>query len=212
MGLGDQKRDNGALIIAASTGYAPFSFIGIDGNPAGLLVDIWRLWSRQTNTPVIFKMDSWAQTLEAVNSGEADIHSGLFKNQEREKWLTFGMPIFESDTALYFLSSRSSPATLKNLKGEMVGAMTGSYQEKFLKQNSIDIQVVGRKDNESLILSLIKGEISAFVHEAPVVSADLSRLHLSGLISGGQTLFSDMICPGVAKGRDALKQKIDNGF
>ena len=209
---GTKKRDNGALIIAASTGYAPFSFIGIDGNPAGLLVDIWRLWSRQTNTPVIFKMDSWAQTLEAVNSGEADIHSGLFKNQEREKWLTFGMPIFESDTALYFLSSRSSPATLKNLKGDMVGAMTGSYQEKFLKQNSMDIQVVGRKDNESLILSLIKGEISAFVHEAPVVSADLSRLHLSGLISGGQTLFSEMICPGVAKGRDALKQKIDNGF
>lgn len=209
---GTKKKDTGELIIAVSTGYAPFSFIGPDGNPAGLLVDIWRMWSRVTKTPIVFKAGSWAETLEAVRTREADIHSGLFKNREREKWLSFSLPIFESESASYFLSSSEEPIILSNLKGEPVGAMTGSYQERFLRENFPEIKTLKRTDNEALILSLIKGDITAFVHETPAVSADLARLGLTGLVTRGETLFSNRIYAGVTKGREELLEKINDGF
>ena len=208
---GLKRKDTDELIIAVPSGYAPFSFVGPDGNQAGLLIDMWRLWSRETGVPIAFKVGSWADTLEAVKTGEADIHSGLFKNEERATWLSFSIPIFESETASYFLSD-GEPITLKNAKAVSVGTMTGSYQEAYIRDNFPRVKRVTRTDNESLVLSLIKKEIDAFVHESPVVSADLSRLGLTGLVSCGETLFSNPMYAGVAKGRETLREKINKGF
>ncbi len=209
---GTKKKNTGDLIVSISTGYPPFSFIGLDGNPAGLLVDIWRLWSRETGTPMVFKAGNWAETLEAVRTGEADIHSGLFKNEDRAKWFSFSMPIFEAETAVYYLADREEPLLLKDANGKPVGAMRGSQQEAFLRNRFPEINVVPGMDDESLILSLLKGDIDAFVHEAPVVAADLSRLGLTGMITRGETLFGNEIHAGIVKGRRKLQEHINDGF
>ena len=78
-----QTGERSALTIAIDQNYPPFSVVTFDGRPSGLLVAMWRLWSEATGIPVAFTASDWPGTLEALKKGKADIHSGLFRSEER---------------------------------------------------------------------------------------------------------------------------------
>lgn len=209
---GTKKEKPEGLIVAVSRGYAPFTFLGPDGEPTGLLVDLWRMWSKATKIPISFKAGSWAETISALRNGEADVHSGLFKNEERAEWLSFSTPLYESGTVLFYRSGVKSGLTLADLAGQRVGAMKGSFQEAYLRANHPRLEVVTAPEAESLILALLKGEVEAFIHEEPVVQSDLGRMGLAGLVTHGEPLFSNRISAGVPKDREDLLQRINQGL
>jgi two-component system, sensor histidine kinase and response regulator len=62
---------------------SPLSVLAPDGEPAGLLVEMWRVWTEATGTPVEFVPMGWSETIAAVKDGSADIHIGLFESPER---------------------------------------------------------------------------------------------------------------------------------
>ncbi len=82
------------LVVAIDKTYAPMSLVTPAGKPEGVLVELWKLWSEQTGMDVEFVSGTWEQTLEMVKSGQADVHSGLFKNSERAGWLLFSDPLY----------------------------------------------------------------------------------------------------------------------
>lgn len=209
-----QRTENtGALIIAIDRNYPPFSFIGPEGDPAGLSIELWQLWSKTTGTPVRFRPSSWAETLEALRNGEADIHFGLFKNKERSQWMDFSEPIHRIATCLYFDAQKGAPISLAKLKGQKVGAMRGSYQENYLKINYPDIIVVSQKDNEDLVLALLRGETKAIINEIPAIESELNRLlKPRALVRSKDILFGNFMYAGVLKGNSALLKKINDGF
>ena len=72
-----QARDK--LVVAIDKSYTPMSFLTPGNVPAGVLVELWELWSRQAGIEVEFALGTCKQTMEMVRSGQADIHSGLFR-------------------------------------------------------------------------------------------------------------------------------------
>lgn len=86
------------LVVAISGNYPPLSLLDANGDPAGMLVDIWRLWAEKSGQAIEFKVSSWADTLYTLQSGEADIHSGLFMSGERAEWMDFSRPVYEIST------------------------------------------------------------------------------------------------------------------
>ena len=69
----------------------PVSFELPNGEPAGLYVDLWNLWSDTTGTPINIISDNMENGLLMVKSHKA-VHSGLFKNSTRELWADFSVP------------------------------------------------------------------------------------------------------------------------
>jgi polar amino acid transport system substrate-binding protein len=67
----------------------PLSFFNADGRPAGLFLDIWRLWAEKIGRKIAFRLTSWAETMRALKLGEVDIHSGLFEAENRAAWIRF---------------------------------------------------------------------------------------------------------------------------
>ena len=51
------------LKIAIDKGYPPQTFLNLDGQPAGMFVDIWRLWSQKTGKEITFITGNWNDTL-----------------------------------------------------------------------------------------------------------------------------------------------------
>ena len=80
------------VIITLPRDNEPYSFASMFGEPSGMLVEIWRLWGEKTGCEVKFRMGDWADTLNDVRSGQANIHSGLFRTAHRAQIMDFGPP------------------------------------------------------------------------------------------------------------------------
>ncbi len=201
-----------AIIIATPIKYPPLSVIGSDGIARGYLIDLWREWGRQVNKKIQFRGSVWNETLRATRSGEADIHSGLFKNEKRERWLNFSAPFFIVDTALFYKKSQKTTPPLSSLNGKTIGAIQGSYQESYLKKEYPAVQINSYSDLDRLFIALFQGDLDAIVAEEPEVMGTLSRLGLSGAVQKGELLFQNHLYAGVRKDNTELLALVTKGL
>ncbi len=201
------------LRIAIDKAFSPYSLIGPTGEATGLAVEIWRAWSEATGTPIEFIPSGWEGTLDALRSGKADVHFGMFKNASRAEWADFAEPIHQIHTALFFRVGRDKPVPLEKLAGEKVGVWAGTYQHQFLKDNHPDIEPVALENDDQLILKLLKGEVRAILNEVPSVEADLAAFGIRGVLARSEeSLFSNYLQPAVRKGERDLLERINEGF
>ncbi|VXA80634.1 hypothetical protein AERO9A_420029 [Aeromonas salmonicida] len=56
------------LIVANSKAWQPFSYINEEGQPDGLLIDLWREYGRVTGRPIQFKLVDWQTSLDLVRT------------------------------------------------------------------------------------------------------------------------------------------------
>ena len=94
---------NDEIKIVYNSGLPPLKFTDKQQKANGLLIDIWKLWSKKTNTKISFIEASWDDTLKMVKNGKADIHAGLYYTKERDKYLDYStQALFENKN--YFFS------------------------------------------------------------------------------------------------------------
>jgi len=193
---------------------APFTLVDPVGNPAGLLVQMWRLWAEATGVEVSFLATSWADSVNAVRDGRADIHSGLFQTRERTAWMAFSDPIHEVETSLYVRTDDGpAPETPADLKDHAIGALAGSYQLAWLKERFPDLYSIGFPNSYSAFVALLAGDIDAVLDEAPAAGTAIARLGLPGSFSRAATpLFTEALRAGLRADRQDLLQLINDGF
>lgn len=66
------------LTVIARQDHEPFSYADLHGEPAGILVDLWRLWARRTGRPIRFVLASTPELQEWLEEGRADVWTGIF--------------------------------------------------------------------------------------------------------------------------------------
>lgn len=72
------------ISVAYRTDCFHFQFRDDRGQPAGMIVEPWRLWSEKTGIAIVFHPASWADTLQRVRNGLSQVYAGLFFNQQRD--------------------------------------------------------------------------------------------------------------------------------
>jgi PAS domain S-box-containing protein len=201
------------VTIAVSKQYAPFSFVGQDGKPRGLLIDIWKLWSETTRTPVQFVPSTWKESLEGVKTGKVDVHVGLFENEQRKEWMGFSTPVHEIKTAVYFLTQSAKKFQEAGLQKGTAGTIAGTFQESFLKEQYPALEVKGFKTYSDTVNALMKGETDYAVGETPTFEARIEQLGLRRDIErSSDELLSNTVHAGVLKENTDLLEKINKGF
>jgi len=205
-GVGDK------LVVSCMIDYPPFSFRTKSGKPAGLLVDLWHLWSVRTDTDIEFRFGYWYETLDDIAHGRADVHSGLNKNTDREVWMDFTEPIFLTDTSLFSLAGQP-PVTLESLKGKKVGVIRGSIQETWLKENAQLVHCVSFVGSEQMVASLLKGDVVALLDEGVALTTVLSQSGWAGKVERAENpLFYRNLYAGTIAGKKDLVRRINEGF
>ena len=89
------------VVVAVGTDSIPYYFMDQENHPAGLVVDIWKIWARRTGIQVVFTPLPFYQTLIAVQNGDADVHGGCFFSQKRSKTLDFKAPVVKVRTHFF---------------------------------------------------------------------------------------------------------------
>jgi len=201
-----------AIIIAISSNYAPFATIGVDGKPSGYLVDLWREWARRVGRDIEFRATKWTDTLSGMKSGEADIHSGLFKSRKRDAWLAFSRPFLEIETAVYFKSGKGDSVSLNQLADAKVGVIRGSFQEEYLDGKHPGKQKIPYTDIDELLTGLLLEEVEAAVAEVPEMTSALSRLGITGAARQGDSLFTEEVHAAVLEDNASLLALVNRGL
>ncbi len=201
------------LVIACSKGYPPFTFLNTDGEPAGLFVDIWRLWAEKTQNEIEFRITTWDETIQALKDGTADIHSGLFRTEERRRWLAFSQPVYQTSSNLFYHASRKNVEGVKDFTGQKVGVLRGGYADSFLKENWPDIDRVQFDTSESAVHAAVVGKIAGFLDETPSILNLFTRLGLPGEFHYlREPLYSKKVFAAVRKDHQELLKIVDSGL
>jgi signal transduction histidine kinase/ABC-type amino acid transport substrate-binding protein/CheY-like chemotaxis protein len=201
------------LVISISRTFSPLTFINSEGKPAGLFVDMWKLWSEKTGRKIEFLPSTWNETIENLKSGAAHIHSGLAITPEREKQMIFSQPLYENTFYLFFPLKQGKALTLRELSGQRVGVVQNSSQEEFLKKHHPDIELVLFKSTEEAIISTKDGKVRAVADSYLSTSSDIMRLGLSGEFEAGkEILYARKFHAGILKENTELQSLVNKGF
>lgn len=200
------------LVVAIDATYAPMSFVAPNDKPEGILVELWRLWSQQTGIEVEFVHGTWEHTLEMVKSGKADVHSGLFKNAQRAKWLSFSDALYSIKSAFYHRAKAENPA-LNEPQKTKIGVVAGTYQYDYLRTNFPNLDIVEYEDHNVLLTALVSSEIDVLFDEVPTISRGLARNGWQGLVVRMDSQErSNTVHAAALKERESLIRTINEGF
>jgi len=161
-----EKFASQGLVITQAANMAPMSFIGINGEPSGYIIDLWRKWSAETGIPVHFLLLDWPETLKAVQNGQADVHGGLFFSKEQNEFLQASQPFFSSRGAL-FVRNDLDVSSVADLDGALVGVIENGFYSRLLLRDFPKIKSVPIKTTSDIINAAASGEIYAFIGDYP---------------------------------------------
>ncbi len=200
------------LTIAGSRNLPPFSMLNEKGEPAGIGVDIWRLWSQKSGIPVRFKLTDIAGSLHDLKEGRADLHAGLFISNERSQLLDYSKPYLRTPAMLYYRSTVGKIRALDDFEQERI-AIRGPPPGDILQQLLPKVEFVCFQNIPQMIESVEQGDTAGFIADRP--SADLALLTL-GLRGDFKMLDSALyqlaLRAAVPKGRAQLLQQIEQGM
>ena len=204
-----QIKTKGVLSIACDRYYPPFTMLTPSGQAAGILIDLWRLWSSKNFRKVEFVFGDWKDSLQMVEDGRADFHSGLYKTPEREASLSFSVPVFEVQDSLAFKTS-CKPMMLAELSGYRVGVIAGSGEETELREQYPEIIRVPYKGYRELVTGLQDGDVMAVYDVGVTLQYVIEDLGLQGAIRvDRQAIPARNLFAGVSK-KDAFRLKSVN--
>jgi len=209
----EEQPRHGNLRISMSSDYLPLTFLDEEGEPSGLLVDLWRLWSKKTGRNVIFIAGTWKESVDAVASGKADVHSGLIKNEGRSVWLTFSNYIYGVGSRFYFKADTNPVQRISDITSQKVGVVKGTWQQGYLRKHIPLSQIVTFERAINMVNALRLGQIDAMFNEDLLMEEILDRQRLRGRIYGSrQQVAMEHIYAGVAQKNRNLIEEINGGF
>jgi PAS domain S-box-containing protein len=193
--------------------YAPFSMLNSEGRPAGMLIEMWRLWAEKTRQKIEFRFTDWNETITALKEGKADIHSGLIRSPDSAAWMDFSQPFYEIESAVFYPAAQKNISDMKGFAGKTFGAVLGAYPYHSLRENFPDIEIIPFHHLLETVKAAAAGEISGFIGEVPHIS---NQLILLGMTGEFKTLksprFSRKISAAVTKDNPALLTLVDKGL
>ncbi|MDC0336161.1 transporter substrate-binding domain-containing protein [Pseudodesulfovibrio sp.] len=205
-------QDADTIVIAIDRNYPPFYSIGNDGKPQGFCVDLWKLWAKKTNNTIDFRPSGWTDTLDALKSGEADIHAGLFESRERTQWIDFSIPLYEIPGFLYFRKGQPL-ALFEDLSGKKVGVIEGTYYNTWVRKNYPLVNVVPVSAPDALVVGLLKEQFDALFNDSLSTDSVIDVLNQrNSIIRHPWTIFTRKLFAGIRKDNPELMKEINDGL
>ena len=165
----------------------PFSFLLPDGEPTGLYVDFWKLWSQENNIKITFLPLNFDESIEAIKNGQADFHAGLFSSEERSQWAVFSLPIHRVDSGVYFRNRNTTPPKLSEMTSHRVSVEANIFQEDYLREHYPHLNIVTFTDPQQAINDLLNQKIDAIFSEIPYLDAQIAKIGVRGVFTIGES-------------------------
>jgi polar amino acid transport system substrate-binding protein len=199
------------------TDYPPFNYVGPDGNPAGLNVDVARLICEEVKVPCTIQQRRFDTLLDAVgdNRGDAVIAS-IAATPETRRRVDFSDPYYRVPAR--FVTRKESPINdvrPEQLEGKKVAVIAGTAHEAYLKSLYTEVEVRPYPNADAAREALRRGEADLLFGDGISLAFWLNGTDSGGccVFRGGPFLESNYFGEGVGiavkRGNDLLRQALN---
>lgn len=178
------------IVVANSSTWVPYSFIDQEGQPRGILIDLWRLYAEKNNVDVEFRLVDWAESIELVRTGVADVHGGLNETEIRKNDLHFYTTEIIRIRTLAFINRDIEFRDLTKLTDIPIGVVASSSAEEFIRTNFSTLTLKPYPNDKLLVESAVSGEVDVFVSDYPTGFYLLISLESLDRFDIGPTLYT----------------------
>ncbi|WP_021023384.1 transporter substrate-binding domain-containing diguanylate cyclase [Salinivibrio costicola] len=200
------------LVVAHSSEWKPYSYIPGNGQPKGLLIDFWQAYAKYNHESIQFMLLDWADSLSYMKEGGNRVHAGLLKSPEREAYLDYVAPIFNTNGSLYVQNQAGQVSKDPLAADKVVGVVAGSYESWFLAEHYPNVKQRRFRCNETLFSAALDGEISALVADSQTANFYFLTQGKPLAFVADQVLYTRPIYAAVPKGNQALLNEIRAGI
>jgi diguanylate cyclase (GGDEF)-like protein/PAS domain S-box-containing protein len=193
----------------------PFGFLNADGGPAGISVDIGRVWGKKTGIAVEYRLMEWSEALSQVRQGTADILGGIFPGQDRDLFFDFSMPCHQINTRIFHHENIVGINSLADLSGFTIGVVKDDFAESRVRHNLPTAQVLSYPSNEALVQAALAGAIRVFVADGPTAPYYLSRQTRNGqpkFHKSKRPVYTSPLAGAVQEGNAGLLALVNKGM
>ncbi|MDG3088363.1 sensor domain-containing diguanylate cyclase [Vibrio hannami] len=204
--LAQSSEENEKIVVVNSKSWPPFSFVGDNGESKGILYDLWMEVARQQEIDIQFVNTDWADTLDKIRSGDADLHAGLFRSSERDEYMDFSVPIDIPIATRLFVASDLDVEKLYEMGEHQVGVTKGGFAEGFIEANYPEVLIKSYPNSKEIIEAAIQREIKVFAMDYPTGMYFLHKHGYPTEFRAVETLYMERLRAGVPEGnRELLK-------
>jgi polar amino acid transport system substrate-binding protein len=183
-------------IVGIDAEYPPFTYIDLNGTPAGFDVDSIQWIAQEEGFNVDFQPVAWDLIIPALLAGDIDmIYSGMSMTDERKQLVTFSIPYWRVNQSV--ATQVNSTWTMQHFfTGDMVvGAQRGTPGQSWVEEHLIDsgmmpVDHLILYDNLPLVITdLQNSQIDAAIaHNYPMLDAIEGKpLHVIGEIDTNES-------------------------
>ncbi|GAA5219360.1 transporter substrate-binding domain-containing protein [Corallincola platygyrae] len=179
-----------------------------------MLIDMWRLWSDKTGQPVNILSLPWYQTLEMMQTGEAQIHAGLAINPEREGFLDFASPLAHVTSNVFIHRSLPDIKQATSLTPYLIGSVKGANHVNLLNKLYPQLRVSEYERQFDVYDAAVRGDVLAFTGLNRISNQYENARELEKKYPNHRKLTYHTLSlhPAVSEGNEALLQSIEAGF
>jgi len=148
--------------VAVNTSSYPYHFKNDQGKPAGIMVELWRLWAEKQQVEVEFVIFEWSETIAQVRNGTIDIHAGLSLNKARQEFLAYTTPFFSHKGHVFLHRDIEEVNSINQLMPYTVGIVESSSHLNEMSRLYPDINIRIFKTRNELLDAALNDEIFVF--------------------------------------------------
>ena len=201
--------------IVYNVGAAPLTLDDVESRPTGLLPDLWRLWAQKSGRTIQFiRAKSFDESLQLLKDGQADLHAGLFRTPEHEKYLDFSEQLLALD---YYIFTHPSVYPIKSLEktsGFIVGIQKGGDTEQLVRARVPANRMVVYDRFQDLLRAALEGEIKVFVATELGLLNYLKENFLTNIFEHNRNhpIYSQVFYTATQKGNSTLIEHVNDGI
>lgn len=154
------------VVFGGDAAYPPFEWLE-NGSPQGYNVDLAKTIARITGTRIEYRLDTWPNTVHALESGDVDI-APMLLSPEREEQFLFTTPFHYVIHAIYALDDMEPIYTARDLAQKRVAVEDRSYAAQQLKVENIGALVVTTSNTLEALITVEQGGADYAILAAPI--------------------------------------------
>lgn len=201
-----------AMVYGGDREFAPYEFVGSDGLPHGLNVDLVRALGQLMGFSVEVRLLSWPEVRTGLEQDHTIDIAAMYGSSERATLVDFAVPHELVYHEIYIRRGRPAITNLEQLAGKNIIVQRGTLAHASAQRAIPNAHLVLVDSEPDALRLLASGQHDAAIVTQVVGRPFIQRHQLSNVIPTGPPVFAADYGFVVAKGRRDLVARLDQGL
>lgn len=205
----DAIKQKGKIVMLTSTGFPPYEYLGDDGKPAGVDIDLAQLVADDLGVELEVIDMNFDLLIDALKSGKGDfIAAGMTANAERATHIDFSQSYTANGLLMVVAAGNDTIKTAADLAGKTIAVQSGTTADIYANDEVEGAKVLTFKTPIEAGTAVAGGKADvAIIDNLPAKSIAESSNGKLQVIEGFIT--EEPMAMGIAKNQEDLVEEID---